>query len=63
MVYINTLMLQQIIQESNWLDRMSLEDKRAISPLLHEHINPYGVFILNFDTRLAVNHPMLEEAA
>jgi TnpA family transposase len=63
MVYINTLMLQQIIQESNWLDQMSLEDKRAITPLLHEHINPYGVFILNYDTRLAVNHPTVQEAA
>ena len=26
-------------------------------------INPYGVFLLNLDTRLAVNHPTLKEAA
>ena len=63
MVYINTLMLQQVIKESNWLDKMALEDKRAITPLLHEHLNPYGVFLLNLDTRLAVNHPTLKEAA
>jgi TnpA family transposase len=63
MVYINTLMLQQIIKESNWLDKMTIEDKRAITPLLHEHLNPYGVFLLNLDTRLAVNHPDFKEVA
>jgi hypothetical protein len=26
MVYINTLMLQQVIKESNWLDKMALEE-------------------------------------
>jgi len=56
-------MLQQVIKESNWLDKMALEDKRAITPLLHEHLNPYGTFLLNLDTRLAVNHPILSEAA
>ncbi|CAM4387160.1 MAG: Tn3 family transposase ISNpu13 [Legionella sp.] len=63
MVYINTLMLQQVIKESYWLDRMALEDKRAITPLLHEHLNPYGIFLLNLNTRLAVNHPDFQEAA
>lgn len=63
MVYINTLMLQQVINESNWLDKMALEDKRAITPLLHEHLNPYGIFLLNLNTRLEVNHPDFQEAA
>ncbi|MGC1181956.1 DUF4158 domain-containing protein [Legionella sp.] len=63
MVYINTLMLQQVIKESHWLDKMVLEDKRTITPLLHEHLNPYGIFLLNLNTRLAVNHPILKEAA
>ncbi|MCH9763114.1 MAG: Tn3 family transposase [Gammaproteobacteria bacterium] len=63
MVYINTLMLQQVIKDSNWLDKMELEDKRAITPLLHEHLNPYGIFLLNLETRLAVNHPIFSEAA
>ena len=63
MVYINTLMLQQVIKESHWLDKIALEDKRAITPLLHEHLNPYGIFLLNLETRLAVNHPILKEAA
>ena len=63
MVYINTIMLQQVIQESNWLSRMSIEDKRAVTPLLSEHINPYGVFILNLKERLLLNHPPIKRAA
>jgi len=63
MVYINTLMLQQVIQQSDWLQKMQVEDKRAITPLLHEHINPYGVFLLNLDERLSIDHPILKEAA
>lgn len=63
MVYINTLMLQQVIDESGWLEKMRLEDKRAITPLLHEHINPYGIFVLNLDERLAINHPLFKKVA
>ncbi|WP_342268346.1 Tn3 family transposase [Candidatus Tisiphia endosymbiont of Empis tessellata] len=55
MVYINTLMLQQILVESSWLERMSNEDKRAISSLISEHINPYGSFSLDLNKRLAIN--------
>lgn len=54
MVYINTLMLQQILVESNWLNKMEVEDKRAISPLINEHINPYGNFNLDLNKRLSI---------
>ena len=60
MVYINTIMLQQVIHESNWLPRMTIEDKRAIPPLLSEHINPYGEFILNLNERIPLNHPLIQ---
>ena len=63
MVYINTVMLQQVIQESNWLPRMTLEDKRAISPLLSEHINPYGKFILDLSDRIPLTHPLIQRTA
>ena len=55
MVYINTLLLQQILIESSWLSRMTIEDKRAISPLINEHINPYGEFHLDMTQRLRIN--------
>lgn len=59
MVFINTLMLQHVLQESDWLSKLTLEDKRAITPLLCEHINPYGVFILDLEKRLAINDPFM----
>lgn len=52
MVYVNTLMIQQIIYESNLINELSPEDKRAITPLIYEHINPYGLFQLDLLQRL-----------
>ena len=52
MVYINTIMIQQILKQSRWRDRLTIEDKRALSPLIHLHINPYGIFNLDLTTRL-----------
>ena len=52
MVYINTLMIQQIITENNLLDKLTKEDKRAITPLIYEHVNPYGLFPLDMNERL-----------
>jgi TnpA family transposase len=63
MVYINTLMLQQVLQDSNWLPKMTIEDKRAISPLISEHLNPYGEFPFDLKKRLALRHPSLPKAA
>lgn len=63
LVYINTLMLQQVLQESDWINKFTIKDKRAITPLIHGHINPYGVFLLNLEERLEVNHPTLKMAA
>jgi hypothetical protein len=63
MVNINTLMLQQILQEPCWIHKLTIKEKRSITPLIHEHINPYGIFLLNLDELLEVNHSTLKEAA
>ena len=52
MVYINTLMVQQIIEENSLLDILTPEDLRAITPLIYEHINPYGLIYLDFTKRI-----------
>lgn len=59
MVYINTLMIQQILSEPEWKNRLTEEDKRALSPLIHTHINQFGLFILNLTERIAIEnyHP------
>lgn len=52
MVYINTLMIQQILAEPDWQDRLKPEDLRALTPLIYAHVNPYGRFYLDMDERL-----------
>ena len=52
MVYINTVMIQQIIEEHNLKDILTIEDKRALTPLIYEHVNPYGLFPLDLSVRL-----------
>ena len=52
MVYINTLMIQQILTEPEWQDRLELEDLRALTPLIYAHVNPYDRFYLDMDERL-----------
>jgi hypothetical protein len=53
-VYINTLMIQRVLSESAWADRMTAEDKRGRTSLVWEHVNPYGLFLLDMKTRLAI---------
>ncbi len=33
LVYVNTLMIQQVLGEPEWLDRLTVADLRALSPL------------------------------
>lgn len=52
MVYINTLMIQQILNEPAWSERMTRRDLAALSPLITQRINPYGRFELDLEVRL-----------
>ena len=54
LVYINTLMIQQVLESPSWLAKMELEDFRGLSPLIYYHINPYGLFELNMFERLPI---------
>jgi TnpA family transposase len=42
MVYVNTLMLQRVLAQPHWRDKLTLRDLSALTPLIWEHINPYG---------------------
>ena len=57
MVYINTLIIQQLLSEKFWENKLTTEDKRALTPLMHSHINPYGLFPLDLDQRLIITIP------
>lgn len=54
MVYVNTQMYQSILSEPQWKDRMSPEDFRGITPLIYNHVNPYGRFDVNLDRRIKI---------
>jgi len=54
MVYINTLMMQQVLSEPEWQDKLTLTDLRALTPLKWQHINPYGTFTLDMRARLVL---------
>src|ERR1700732_2218270 len=53
LVYVNTLMIQQVLTESEWQSRLTAADLRALSPLKWQHVNPYGTFTLDMHERLA----------
>jgi Tn3 transposase DDE domain len=60
MVYINTLMIQQILTDDVWWEGMTPDDFRALMPLIYTHMTPYGTFRLDMNERLpleaASNH-------
>lgn len=55
MVYVNTLMIQDVLGDRTWREKMTARDMAALNPLPHSHINPYGVFDLDMNTRLPLN--------
>ncbi|MCG5526291.1 transposase [Ectothiorhodospira haloalkaliphila] len=55
MVCINTFMIQSVQQaRPHWQERLTPRDYAALTPLIWEHINPYGRFELDMNTRLAL---------
>jgi hypothetical protein len=54
MVYINTLMIQRVLRAPEWQRRFTANDWRGLSPLVFTHINPYGTFRLDMNTRLPI---------
>lgn len=52
LVYINTLLIQIILALPKWKNKLTTEDKRALSPLIYEHINPYGILRLDMEKRI-----------
>ena len=55
MVYINTLMLQQVLARPQWTEKLTPRDLRALTPLIWEHVNPYGRFDLDMNVRLPID--------
>jgi Tn3 transposase DDE domain-containing protein len=44
---LNTLLLQRVLAEPAWRERLSDIDRRALTPLFWSNVNPYGRFRLD----------------
>ena len=54
MVDINTLMIQKVLAQPHLHGRRKPRDYAALTPLVSEHVNPYGRFDLDMNARLAL---------
>jgi hypothetical protein len=57
LVHVNTLLLQKVLETAAFHDRMGADERRGLSPLFWTHINTYGRFRLDMDTRLDLAAP------
>ena len=53
LVYVNTLMIQSVLEQKHWQQKLTETDFRAITPLIFSHVNPYGTFKLDLNERIA----------
>lgn len=51
LIYVNTLMLQEVLSEPDWSERMTTADWRGLNPLGHAHVT-YGNFDCNMKKRI-----------
>lgn len=52
------------LSDPKWMLILKTEDRRALSPLFHGHINPYGFLSLDMNTRLTIEtHRYKEKVA
>lgn len=54
MVFINTLMIQDVLDDPAWAARLGPEDYRGLTPLTWTHVTMHGEFKLNMSSRLTL---------
>jgi TnpA family transposase len=52
LVFVNTLLIQKILAEPQWAERLTAADRRALSPLFWSHANLYGTMVIDMDSHL-----------
>jgi len=57
LVYVNTLMIQDVLADPAWAERLTAEDKRGVNPLFTSNMTPYGEVKLNMTSRLDLTDP------
>ena len=46
---INTILLERTIEREGLWGDLSAADRRALTPLFHGHVNPYGQFTIDLE--------------
>lgn len=54
MVFVNVLMIQDVLADPDWDGVLTAEDERGLTPLFWQHVLPYGEVKLDMSTRLAL---------
>ena len=52
LVHLNTLLVQRVLTDRNWADRLDANDRRGLTPLFWSNVRPYGRFELDLDHHL-----------
>jgi hypothetical protein len=61
LVHVNTALIQRVLAEPGWAERLTDGDRRGLSPLFWTHINPYGKFSPDMDRHLDLSAPALAD--
>ncbi len=56
LVHLNTLLVQRVLDDPAWTERLTDDDRRGLTPLFWSNINPYGTFHLDMSARLDLDH-------
>lgn len=51
-IYFNTILIQNILNEKEWQGRLTERDLMALTPLIYHFINPYGSFKIDMNDRI-----------
>jgi TnpA family transposase len=57
LVYVNTLMVQDVLADDDWALQLTDADRRGLTPLFSTHVAPYGEVKLDMSSRLALSAP------
>jgi hypothetical protein len=55
MIYVNTHMLQKVLVQPYWRQKLEARDLSALTPLIWEYVNPYGRFELDMNARIPLD--------
>lgn len=52
LVHVNTLLVQRVLADEAWAERLNEEDRRGLTPLFWSNVRPYGSFVLYMERHL-----------